>query len=107
MQKFSELQYTRPDMEAFRETFEQAIRELEQAEQKPIVFADDCPEMTVAQLLEFKPFHQKKAPKQTVSLRLSPTTLDLAKRYGSGYTTFLSRLLDEAIKDEALVKRCL
>ena len=31
MQKFSELQYTRPDMEAFRETFEQAIRELEQA----------------------------------------------------------------------------
>ena len=31
MQKFSELQYTRPDMEAFRETFEQAIRELGQA----------------------------------------------------------------------------
>lgn len=83
------------------------IRELEQAEQKPIAFDDDCPEMTVAQLLEFKPFHQKKAPKQTVSLRLSPTTLDLAKRYGSGYTTFLSRLLDEAIKDEALVRRCL
>ena len=83
------------------------IRELEQAEQKPIVFDDDCPEMTVAQLLEFKPFRQKKQPKQTVSLRLSSSTLDLAKRYGNGYTTFLSRLLDEAIKDEALVRRCL
>ena len=83
------------------------IRELEQAEQKPIVFDDDCPEMTVAQLLEFKPFRQKKQPKQTVSLRLSSSTLELAKRYGNGYTTFLSRLLDEAIKDEALVRRCL
>ena len=82
-------------------------RELEQAEQKPIVFDDDCPEMTVAQLLEFKPFRQKKQPKQTVSLRLSSSTLELAKRYGNGYTTFLSRLLDEAIKDEALVRRCL
>ena len=83
------------------------IRELEQAEQKPIVFDDDCPEMTVAQLLEFKPFRQKKQPEQTVSLRLSSSTLELAKRYGNGYTTFLSRLLDEAIKDEALVRRCL
>ena len=83
------------------------IRELELSEQKPVVFDDDCPEMTVAQLLEFKPFHQKKQPKQTVSLRLSASTLDLAKRYGNGYTTFLSRLLDEAIKDEALVRRCL
>ena len=83
------------------------IRELEQAEQKPVVFDEDCPEMTVAQLLEFKPFHQKRQPKQTVSLRLSPSTLDLARRYGNGYTTFLSRLLDEAIKDEALVRRCL
>lgn len=89
------------------ELTEEEIRELEQAEQKPVVFDEDCPEMTVAQLLEFKPFHQKKAPKQTVSLRLSPSTLDLARRYGNGYTTFLSRLLDEAIKDEALVRRCL
>ena len=83
------------------------IRELEQAEQKPVAFDEDCPEMTVAQLLEFKPFHQKRAPKQTVSLRISPSTLDLARRYGNGYTTFLSRLLDEAIKDETLVRRCL
>ena len=30
------------------------IRELELAEQKPIVFDEDCPEMTVEQLLEFK-----------------------------------------------------
>ena len=83
------------------------IMELEAAEHKPVTPDDDCPEMTISQLLEFKPFHQKKQPKQTVSLRLSPSTLDMAKRYGQGYTTFLSRLLDEAIKDESLVRRCL
>ena len=47
---------------------EDMIRELEQAEQKPIAFDDDCPEMTVAQLLEFKPFHQKKQPKQKLKV---------------------------------------
>ena len=83
------------------------VKELEKAERMPLVFDKDCPEMTVAQLLEFRPFHHRKPPKQTVSLRLSPSTLDLAKRYGHGYTGFLSRLLDEAIKDETLVRRCL
>ena len=83
------------------------VRELEAAERMPVSPDDDCPEMTVSQLMEFKPFHQKKQPKQTVSLRLSPSTLELAKRYGQGYTAFLSRLLDEAIKDESLVRRCL
>ena len=86
---------------------EKEIMELEAAERRPVTPDDDCPEMTISQLLEFKPFHQKKQPKQTVSLRLSPSTLDMAKRYGQGYTTFLSRLLDEAIKDESLVRRCL
>lgn len=83
------------------------IKELENAERMPPVHDDDCPDMTVSQLLEFKPFHNRTPPKQTISLRLSQSTLDLAKRYGQGYTSFLSRLLDEAIKDESLVRRCL
>jgi len=83
------------------------IRELEATEGKPLEEDEDCPEMTIAQLMEFRPFHQKKQPRQTISLRLSPDTLDMAKRYGQGYTAFLSRLLDEAIKDESLVRRCL
>ena len=83
------------------------LNELEAAQRLPLSADEDCPEMSIEQLLEFKPFRQRRAPKQTVSLRLSPSTLALAKRYGDGYTTFLSRLLDEAIRDEALVRRCL
>ena len=36
------------------------IMELEAAEHRPITPDDDCPEMTVSRLMEFKPFHQKK-----------------------------------------------
>ena len=36
------------------------IMELEASERRPVTPDDDCPEMTVSQLLEFKPFRQKK-----------------------------------------------
>ena len=34
-------------------------------------------------------------------------TLKKAKQYGKGYTGFLSRLIDAAIDDEELVRRCI
>ena len=42
--------------------------------------------------------------KQTISLRLSPGTLNKAKALGKGYTSVLSRLLDLAINDEEMLK---
>ena len=83
------------------------LEELETAEHKIPVFDEDSPEMTPEMLLQFKRMGTQNRNKQTVSLRLSPKTLNLAKAYGKGYTTFLSRLLDEAINDERLVKKCL
>lgn len=48
-----------------------------------------------------------KSDKKTVPLRVSNNTLNIAKAYGKGYTAFVARLLDEAIKDENLVKKCI
>ena len=45
--------------------------------------------------------------KQTVSLRLSPDTMNKAKALGRGYTSVLSRLLDLAINDTEMLKKCL
>ena len=81
--------------------------ELERASMLPPVFDEDSPEMTAEMLLQFKRMSHADRTRQTVSLRLSPGTLKLAKAYGKGYTSFLSRLLDEAIRDEALVRKCL
>ncbi len=82
-------------------------RELEAAEQRQPAFDADSPEMTPEMLAQFKRMNREARNKQTVSLRLSPKTLSKAKAYGKGYTAFLSRLLDEAINDEALVRKCI
>ncbi len=86
---------------------EEEVRELEAAEAMDPVFDEDSPEMTAEQLIQFKRMHREDRNKQTVSLRLSPDTLKKAKAYGKGYTSFLSRLLDAAIEDEALVRKCI
>ena len=82
--------------------------ELLKADKMPITPDNDCPEMTPEKLRQFKKLHQQEQRrKETVSLRVSHSTLNIAKAYGKGYTAFLGRLLDEAIKDENLVKKCI
>lgn len=86
---------------------DEEMQDLAAAEQMQPVFDADSPEMTADMLLQFKRMNQEERNKQTVSLRLSPKTLKIAKSYGKGYTSFLSRLLDEAIQDEELVRKCI
>lgn len=71
------------------------------------VFDEDSPEMTAEMLEQFKKVNRDSRMKPTVSIRLSPETLRKAKKYGKGYTAFLSRLLDAAINDEAMVRKCI
>ncbi len=83
------------------------IRELEAAEAKTPVFDEDSPALTMEQLMQFKRMNRENRTKQTISLRVSPATLKKAKQYGKGYTSLLSRLLDIAINDEELVRKCI
>ena len=89
------------------ELTEEERRDLEAAQSRPPVFDDDAPEMTMEQLMQFKRMNRESRVKPTVSLRISPATLEKAKRYGKGYTGLLSRLLDAAIDDEELVRKCI
>ena len=82
-------------------------RELENATEKPIIFDEDSPEMTDEMLMQFKRMNREERVKQTISIRLSPSTLNKAKSFGKGYTAVLSRLLDLAINDEEMLKKCL
>ncbi|MBR5345353.1 MAG: antitoxin [Clostridia bacterium] len=85
---------------------EEELREIEETENRELVFDADSPEMSVAQLNQFRRMYSTDRSKQTVSLRLSRNTYNKARTYGKGYTSFLSRLLDAAINDEELVKKC-
>ena len=63
--------------------------------------------MSQEQLMQFKRINHQNRIKQTISLRISPATLQKAKQFGKGYTGLLSRLLDEAINDEELIRKCI
>ena len=86
---------------------EEELHELEAAEKKGPVPDADSPAMTHEQLMQFKRINHENRTKPTVSLRISPATLKKAKAYGKGYTGLLSRLLDAAIDDEELVRKCI
>ncbi len=83
------------------------LGEIEDAENMHPVFDDDSPAMTMEQLMQFKRMNRQNRTKPTISLRISPATLQKAKQYGKGYTGLLSRLLDEAINDEDLIRKCI
>ncbi len=89
---------------------DEQIEEIERAAAMPITFDEDCPELTDEQLEELAQAaraRKSKQKKQVIALRISPQTLARARAFGKGYTGFLSRLLDNAIKDPELVKKSL
>lgn len=83
------------------------LAELEAAEKRTPIFDEESPQMTPAQLHQFKRMNQISRVKQTASIRLSEKAQRFSQKYGKGYTSFLSRLIDAALDDEILVKKCL
>ena len=89
------------------ELSKEELQEIEAAATRTIVYDEESPEMTPEMLSQFKRLKQKKRTKQTASIRLSEKAQTFSKAYGKGYTSFFSRLIDAALDDEALVKRCI
>ncbi len=83
---------------------------LSRLESRPIAYDEDAPELTEEELEQFYRVSEKRREdrrKQTVTLRLSPQTLRTAKSLGKGYTSVLSRILENALKDKELIQRYL
>ena len=84
--------------------------ELSAAFKRPITFDEDAPELTADQLKEFAEVartQRAEQKKEVVAIRLSPEVIKTAKATGRGYTGFLARLIENAIKDRNLVKKSL
>ncbi len=100
----------RTTIHAGQQPTEAQIKEIELAASMPIVPDEDAPELTLDQYAEMAEIARKRRSKNVkpvIALRISPDTLDKAKATGRGYTGFLSRLLDNAINDPAMVSRSL
>ncbi len=83
---------------------------LEALTSRPIVYDEDCPEYTEEQLSKMRKIALEKREernKQTVTLRLSPQALRTAKSLGKGYTSVLSRIVENALSNEEIIKHYL
>lgn len=92
----------------YRELTPEELNTIEAAKKRPIVFDDDNPELTDEELKNFKRVsleNRADRNKQTVTLRLSPQALKKARSLGKGYTSVLSRILEEALKDNDTIRK--
>ena len=79
---------------------EEEVAELEAAEKMPIIFDDDCPEMTEEMLSQC---HRT----DMVTIQISPVNMKKVKSFGADYSKILSQLLDLALNDAELLRKCL
>jgi len=100
----------RKEIDINRELSEEEKAMLRRAKEMPIVYDEDSPELTDEQLAQFKlasELRREERVKKTVTIRLSPKALAKAKSLGKGYTSILSRMLEEALNDNDFIQRCL
>lgn len=71
---------------------------------------EDSPAYSLEELREMKRItEERKAErnKQSVTLRLSPATLAKARSLGKGYTSILSRIIENALNDPETLRNSL
>lgn len=89
---------------------EKQLMEIENAKRHHIVFDEDSPEITEEMMEQFRRVAKEKREerqKQVLTLRVSAETMKKAKSLGKGYTGILSRILEYALNDPEIIRRCL
>ena len=89
---------------------EKQLMEIENAKRHDIVFDEDSPEITEEMMEQFRRVAKDKREerqKQVLTLRVSAETMKKAKSLGKGYTGILSRILEYALNDPEIIRRCL
>lgn len=83
---------------------------IKKAAKKQIAYDENCQELSDEQLSQFRRVHyenQIMRRKEVISIRVLPSTIKKAKALGPGYTNILAKLIDLALDDPELIKKCL
>ena len=87
-----------------RKPTKEQIEMLERAAQTPVVFDEDCPELTEEDLLKFRRVTRKaENDSQTITLQLSPQAIRKAQSFGKDYIKVLSRMLEKALSESETI----
>lgn len=81
------------------------IKMLEEVEKRPIVFDEDCPELTDEQLS--KAYRASERKKPSVNIEVSPQTMEKVKALGKSSPLILSKLFEMAINNNDMLKQCM
>ena len=83
---------------------------VQKAATMPIIYDEDSPKLTEEQLSKFHRVLEKERierednRKQNITLRLSPKAVKKAKSLGKGYTTILSKIIENALDNPKLAE---
>lgn len=83
------------------------LEELEALKDRPIIYDEDCPQLTDEQLAQFRlaiERRQEERRREPVTLRLHPQALRKAKSLGKGYTRVLSDIVETVLNDDKLLR---
>jgi uncharacterized protein (DUF4415 family) len=100
----------RKDIDLDKPLTEEQKNMLEVLKKRADDFDEDSPELSLEELEQFRRIAEQRREerrKQTVTIRLSPQTLMKAKALGKGYTSVLSRIIEIALDDSELIRKCL
>ena len=89
---------------------DEQIKMIKDASEGDIVFDAECPQQTEKELAEFKRVDESSntaTGKQSVTIQLSPRALEKARSLGKGYTMILARMLEKALDDGDMIRKCL
>ena len=81
------------------------IAEIRAAAKRPIKYTADAPRLTNKELAEFKQLNAENRKKIQCTLRLSKKSLEWWKSLGEGYTSAMSRMLEEAQNHPEILKK--
>lgn len=86
------------------------LKELEMLEGRPVVPDEDCPVLTTSQLDKIAMMARKRSKEHdtdVLSIRLSHEAHEKAKALGDGYLSIISRLVENALNNPAVMKQCM
>lgn len=98
----------RKDIDLNKPLTDEQIEMLNALSERPVAPDEECPELTATQLAMFRRISETSRDerrKQSVTLRLSPQALRRARSLGKGYTSVLSRILENALNDPDEIRR--
>ena len=81
------------------------IQEIKAAEKRAVVYTEDAPRLTQAELDEFKQVNAENRRKVPCTLRLSKKSLEWWKSLGEGYTGAMARMLEDAQNHPEILKK--